>query len=559
MRANAFLEVLNGLKPLAYGFNHDLEAQTIIAIDNQNSVKMVDLFSSKNIKSASEHNLFKNKKIVNVTSQMFDDENTILITTSSGSNRYSNFFFKSNLEQSSIMFESDSTPIIIANPDSLEPLIVYSLGGALFYGFIEEHKFKNVKFEGLNENVPKGIHTSSFIDVTGNMHSELLLHTKDKDKNYISIYQVDESLKLTRIESVELPSKIGPVLFSEFYSRISSDMIYISQEGTDFYINIHKNISIESEVNYASVDIEKFGKKKVEKVGTVFALPMKQKISEILGTEDYIPILENEDKSPSGIFLVDLLGRGIKDIFLTLKNTKNNTYKVVALSFDSSTPKFIMNDKCNLDSNISYEYIHSVSVCDYNNSGTLNLMITARDNSNYPGQDYITVPYEFDGADQETGITFLTLVSSSKKRRFYVPGSVVTMLYENEEKLCKTSLSPQTSFLSMQPYKVFVGLGATNLFINWAIIKVPSYNNDINRKDAVSFLVPNTFAVFTLQNKNWRVQSFFSKLFFNITVYSLGAIVVIFMTIFIILSIQEKRKYKMVMSKDSTRMIFNAL
>ena len=118
-------------------------------------------------------------------------------------------------------------------------------------------------------------------------------------------------------------------------------------------------------------------------------------------------------------------------IFITAKHNSKSEYKVIVLSFNFETKKYELNKKCNLDTIISYYYIHSVSVCDLDNTGSLNIMVTAQNEPSGALESYVTVPYEFDGKEEETGITFLilgTLKNSTKT--FYIPGSVVEMMYE---------------------------------------------------------------------------------------------------------------------------------
>lgn len=560
MKPNTVLKILNGLKPAAYAFTGDFEAQGLIAYDSNNQIKLLDLFSEHD----KEPLIFQNnkkEKIVNIISQSFGyEDNSFLLTTTTETppNVFTTYLCDFKKGSKKELFKSTSTPMIVAHPTTLKPLILFSSENDLNTCEINNGGSELLKIQSFKGRVPTGIHTSSFIDLTGDMHADLVLHTKDNDFNYIDIYKLVSEGELEEVESVKLPGTVGPILFSEISNPLAPDMVYVSDESGIFYLNLWKNSSMDHFLSNFPNKLNDF-REKISKnsVDTIFKQKIiKLELNNIL--DSYKPVLMNRDNMPSGIFLADLSGSGVKDIFLTVENKQAGMQKVVAFNWDSSKAELTMHDKCNLDLNTSFNYIHSVSVCDYNNSGSQNLIITGKD-TNPDGDDYISVPYEFEGIAQEPGVSFLTLVALANKKTFYVPGTVITMLYENEEKFCKTSLSPQTSFQSLQPLKVFIGLGPTNLFIDWATIKAPSDDNMINRKDAVSFLVPNTFSVFTLHDKNWRVQSFFSKLYFNITVYALLAVVIIFMTCFIILSIQEKRKYKRVMSKDSTRMIFNAL
>ena len=436
LKLKSVLKVLNGLRPLAYVFRDDLEARSIITINDKNELSVVDLFHSEDQDSSSIVNTeYIKKTIVIVTSQMFTPDHSILITTENQDNnntQYANFFHDSLLNKANSMFYSDSTPIIVADPMTLTPLVIYSKSGQLYSGYFDENKnFIQESFKESTANkirAPSGVHFSSFIDVVGNLHSQLVLHSKDNSgNNYLNIYELDQDRKLVQISSeIRLPSNIGPILFGEThiqpdeskaYKSHVPDIIYVSEDGDSFFLNIHKNQELASD----STEEKK-----------IFSDRVNLPFTEFLGQKsEYKPVLKNKDGNPSGIFLADLLGTGVNDIFITAKHNSKSEYKVIVLSFNFETKKYELNKKCNLDTIISYYYIHSVSVCDLDNTGSLNIMVTAQNEPSGALESYVTVPYEFDGKEEETGITFLilgTLKNSTKT--FYIPGSVVEMMYE---------------------------------------------------------------------------------------------------------------------------------
>ena len=578
MKMNKFLRVLNGLKPLTHAFSNDLESQKIIVSDNKNILKLIDMFSEDTTEPPTFDLISSEDKIINIISQNFLDKSDSFLLTLQKKNetKYSNFLctfngkyshqekiIKVNQKMISI-FKSTSTPILLADPQNLKPLIAFSDNDKFEICEIDENEKNLIKFKKTKQTLqrtPQGIHTSSFIDLTGDRRSNIVLHTRSDSNNYIDIFNYTEN-NLSQIKSIRLPSDIGPILFSEFINSLASDMIYVSKEGGRFYLNLLPNISMSDFTENFPVKIDDFKRRQSNhKIDEIFANEtIKFDLNKDSGT--FEPVFKNIDGTPSGIFLADLSGKGIKSVFLTFKDRNSSKYSLVALDFDTVNKVFKWNEVCNFESPIELDYIHSVSICDFDNTGAQNLIITHQQesyNESFRVKEFVTLTFELDIVIQETGIKIFTLGTSKNGNKFYIPGAVVTLVYENEEKYCKTSLSSQTSFLSLQPQKIFIGLGPTNLFINWANLKVPSDNTKINQKDAISFLVPNTLAVFTLNDDSWRVQSFFSKRFFKITVNALIAILVIFMTIFIILSIDEKKKYKLVMSKDSTRTVFNAL
>lgn len=589
MKLNTVLNTLSGLKPLTYAHSNDLEGQRMIAYDGSKELHLIDLFPehAKNLEKFTFNPENKDEKIVNVISQSFKGaSNTFLLTATADGTIFNNYLLDFDIKISGSVhqpkFSSTSTPMIVPDPSTLEPSIIYSDNEQLKIGIFEsgqEFKIHDLKYHKKIisatgqityqqvpiPRVPKGIHTSSFLDLTGNMHSDLALHTKDDIKSYIDIMKLLPDYVLREESSIELPLVTGPILFSEFTSKLATDMIFVSNKNGKFVLNLYPNISMNQRENEISKEILKF-KEEIEKFEptSIFGKPITLDLDEALKKmkhDGFIPILSNDGKSPSGIFLADLAGKGFKDVFITIYNSTvkpHDNYRVVSFQFDPTTQKFAISEEYKPESSISGKSIHSVSVCDYNNSGKQNLIVTTSPKES-DLNEYVSILYEDDLAMQQTGINFMSLVAKSKNQNFYIPGTVVAMVYENEENIIKTTLSSQTSFSSLQPIKSFIGLGPTNLFINWATIRVPSYDAKINTKDAISFLVPNTFAVFTLKDGHWRIQSFFSKMFFRVTASVLVVILLVFMTIFILLSVQEKRKYKLVMSKDSTRTVFNAL
>lgn len=557
--------LLTGFRIISHAFIKETEDQKFIALDDSNDLRLVDTKSSNTEDFPRLDTKEFGDRIVNVISQAFNNKNGTIIFTVKTNKGFSNHFGDFNSKKHHQIFDSDSTPMLVADPVTLEPLLIYTHNKMLHIG-----KIKNEKYEGVKsmpfDHLPKGIHTSDFIDLTNDMKAELILHVKEQDKNGILISKLaakDKEYDIEKIQYVGLPETTGPILFTEMVDPLSTDMIFVSKEGNTFFLNLYKNLSLENKAMPSLKDFDKVEKFYLEnKTSEVFnqSSPRNIKFNLTQALNGAEPVIRAENDVPCGIFLADISGKGVKDVFLLSKKI-DGTVNINVFKYTDSNPESLTFelDKDLTESFLAFKNVDALTVFEGENSSIENLLISTV-NHNLPSREYTLSMIEIDQKLEKNGINLLpTVYINEDKTQPFIPGTSFLMVYENQDKVRKVNLSSQSSFPSLQRHKCLVGLNGTNLFINNLLLKVPSPNLEKNQYNPSTFLVPNTSAIFTHRDKEWKIQCFFSKRYYMMTFISVFVVLVIFSTIYMILSVQDKKRYKSVMDRDSMRRIFNAL
>lgn len=554
--------LLTGFRIISHAFIKDTENQKIIAFDKSNNIRLVDPKSSNTDSFPKLTTSSFGDRIINVISQSFGNEDKSIVFTEKTDRDFKNYFGDFNSEKYKHLFNSDSTPMLISDPNTLEPLLVFTHNNSLHIGKINDGQYSEINNVKLN-HLPKGIHTSDFIDLTNNMEAELVLHVKDRNKNGILLSKLTTEYEIEQIQYITLPESTGPILFTEMGDSASTDMVFISKENNTFFLNLYKNLSLENK-NIPLLrdfeDLEKFYLNNATEKTFDPSSPKNIKFNLTQTLNGALPVISNDKDVPCGIFLADISGKGVKDVFILSKKADKSII-INVFKYDNSnteSPTFVL-DKELTDSLSGFSNVDALTVLDGDNSAIENLLISTV-SSNLPHPEYTLSILEIDHKSEENGINLLPIVDiKDKGTHAFIPGTSFLMVYENQDKIRKVNLSSQSSFPSLQRHKCFVGLGGTNLFINNLLLKVPSPKLENSQYNPSTFLVPNTFAIFTYDHKEWKIECFFSRRYYKMTSMAVLAVLIIFSTIYVILSIQDKKRYRSVMDRDSMRRIFNAL
>ncbi|KAM0681688.1 hypothetical protein GINT2_000202 [Glugoides intestinalis] len=558
--------LLTGFKILSHAFINGSEQQKLIALDANNKLTLVDT----TIEDITQYPRISMERwggnIVNVISQGFNEKLVPVVITvkKDESPGFLNYLGNFEDENANLIFESDSTPMLIANPKDLNPLLVYSKGKFLHFGQITHENFTIVKTIEM-ENIPFGIHTSNYIDVSGNRNADLIFDLRGKNK-LVSIFQIEPSNEELGFNLKELqviapkPDTIGPILFTELLSKSSPDMLFISKENGTFYLNVHRNNSFDNKQQKPGKKIDalkRFYDNHISTTAFETTPSIKFDLKNVLDQE--IPRLEDENGAPSGIFLADLSGNGKKDVFIIVNRKIKPKSSILMLEYDPVNRIFVKNKAFADSQKDNLDFITAMTIFDNTVTGVEQLLInTSTDHISTPANSSVKL-IDLKENLTKSSINILALSKNSQDVESFIPGSSFILLYENEEKFIKTNLSFQSSFPSLQTHRAFIGLGQTHLFINNLSLKAPLLNNEKNKYDTVTFLVPNTFAIFTFSKMKWNIQSFFSKRYYRKTFIAVSVILFVFIAIYFILSIQDKRRYKIFMNNDSVRRVLNAL
>lgn len=547
-----------GFKMLAHAFYESHDQQGIIGINEKNEIILMSDWNDeeKKFETMSTGRFSSEDKIVNIISQTLSStKNQILVTTKDG-DQFKNYLVGFGEEDQKLLFTSKSTPILVADPNDLSPLLIYSPYGPESGKIQISAVWNDQLISKATQDMPyppNGIHTSWFLDLTGDMHADLALHITGEGSNKLHILRLSSDYTLKTVQEIKLASKIGPIVFSSMTSRPGIDMMYVSNDGGEFYLNLHENVSIPLNQVESLKTLE--GSKKFfanERLAKVYdEEPSRTNLSTLL--KGAVPVLKEESSgAPSGIFFADIAGSGKKSIYLLAKEGLHTRIKV--LQIDPDTKELTLDEEMTASLGI-FDRVTGVSVIDLDASGRESFLVNTTNGS----EIHELIKADIEDPAERTGLTLIALLELPCKRKAYIPGASFFMVYENHEKMVKVSQSSQSSYLSLQRHREYVGLGQTNLFLNFVSVKAPHSDPALNNFDAVTIIVPNTLSVFTFNNRVWSLKTFFSKLYYSTILYSVSGILVLFFFIYLALSFQEMRKYKMVRSRDSMRPIFIAL
>lgn len=576
------LQVLlpQAVRLLSHAFTKDDETKQIIALDTSGNLIFYPApFTEQKAQPVQLAFEFNNKVIANVISQGFTNEGIDVLVTVTDKNdqtQFSTYFVNSKTKQSILIFESNSTPMLITNPLTQKPLIVFTNKGVVECGEIDENqKYKRLgDFKLKNGLLPTGIHTSSYIDVTGNLDPNLILHTNTGGTNSVTILDLDITadpnnknnyiFKPKEIQTLNLNGDaIGPIMFAEMTSSIKPDMLFISQESGKYYLNLYENQSFNENIpkelmsSISGLRRHFEGLKHNKNIFT--GNPVKFNLSESIlqnGARNISLDLLDGETLP-GMYMLDIMGRGVQDIYIvTEASVDPKTATIHMIEFDREKKTFSINQNfANTVSNLGVmTHINGITTFDIENDGVSQMIINYVDAA---GIDHMgTVKFKSD--IETTGVTLFPLKGTGEVTNF-IPGTSFIVVYENEKEIVKTGVYHQSSYMSLQKHSTFVGLNGTNLFINYFTLKIPSKDTKLNTYDAPTFLVPNMSNVFTLQDKNWTIHCFFNIRYYRHALIAMIFLLILFVSIYIILSIQDNKKYKNVVAKDSMERVFNAL
>lgn len=568
--------IVQNFKMMSHLFNGSHETRYVVGLDiaeDNNSDKIVVLelekgkFKTADDKKDSqkfeEISIPKDSTVVNIISQRFTDSlYEILVTTTKDGETFNNYLVDLNEDKGlpKVLFESISTPLLATNPDDISCLLIYGQkerdgSHITAVGKIDFDSGEFNMIKTFDKVKLKGIHSSSFVDLGKQMHPCLVLHEVGDKGNQIIFCNLSADLNINIISKHDIPNETGPILFTELFDPINTDIVFVSKENGKYFLHVFKNKSINANLKAKMVDLNSC----IKIFDSEFYKDTNQDLEKELDLEEivlplnesfinnFVPILkENLTSIPKGIFARDIAAEGINSIFLIAENPKNSVEKrIFIFKINPQTNQLHLvedNNAENANKALAFSDQNYFAISEFNMSGFEGylLQIEAPFNLIYHG-------VEVD--NNEDGINLMALSTiNDKTPPGYISGATFLILYENHTKIIKVSQSMQSSFPSLQKFAKYTGLGKTNLFINFVSVKIPrmSQNNKKlqNRYTAVSLITPNTSSVFlyTIRNNRWSMKSYFSQIYYFSTLIGAIGSVIIFLVIFIMSSILAQIK-----------------
>jgi len=465
-------------------------------------------------------------KIVNVITQnFFSDGPSHLVTSKTGDASFTNEIHgKEGLRMK--LGNSTATPFIITSPDSLEPLIVMATGSDVHFYSIEDGKLQDQ--DAIRPEIDGTLspaHTSAFIDLSGDLRPNLVMNMVSGSNNYIAIYDFYSEPKRL-VQRLPLPKSIGPTLYFDSNGSQCYDLVYVSVEDGASFVNIHRNLSV-PELKKVNVN-DRLKYFDAIRPDTIYSDKPNIKFN-LLKLTDGKAVIRDASGMPTGLFLADLESSGEMKIFVTMQIGGRAVLRCLELD----------NDVLRLsryDSAVSeYTNVLGVSVADISDRGKNDLLI----NHVVDGVP-VLVCKKIKSPDGNCKLSALTLFERRNSGRTRLPGATCMVLYNNGSSWRKASQMTSTSYPSLQLAGSYIGLGPTNFFITFVLVRTNATRSSIGSFSIDNVIVPNTSLVLIASEEKWTVKNFFLMDRYCMVTFCLAGLLVANMLVLVYLTVKER-------------------
>ena len=340
----------------------------------------------------------------------------------------------------------------------------------------------------------------------------------------------------------------------------------MSVEGESSFLNIHNNLNVPefSKDNWSDplAYFSKLAPKKFFKDTPDYKLDTpdhKFNLNPLLKGK---AVITDKNGLPAGLYLADLESNDIKDIFLTMDVGGKHFAWIVRIDEEK---RLILSP---FNSDISkYSGVIRISVADVTDSGKNDILI----NYNYNGVPTLDL-VRVKSSIANTKLSLITSLHEDAKDNderkdidINLPGITYLILYENKTKWKKSTQMNTISFPSMQHQGSYIGLGPSNIFLNYVLVRT----NCAYREKKLdlghymsdwSIVVPNSSVVFHVSAQKWNMLSFYLSNRRTIVTIFLIILLGVNFIILLYLTMRERNTLKKVeMEENMLRPIFAAL
>jgi hypothetical protein len=559
------VKILHQFKLMGYiGFNDVSEIGFIGTLQDHKRLCIAKNFSAKDeiFKQNSAQNALNKEEgtVINVITQNFLQTTSYQHLVSKRLNdQIYNYLYDHDFTLKLELGSSDVTPMLISDPNDLSPLLIIQRQGQIKF-----YSFSNGKMVEVNSYKVSGTlhpaHSSAFLDLTGDLKPNLVLHMQENGKQFLRIYDSKEPNFTKVLQRLDLPDITGPIIYVPRPDAGCYDLAYVSISSSGDSLNIIKNLnSINIKGNDKTLissnqrKIQDYIAKKEFSAPYSDVSPITVPL-DIFGTNTKSVYVDEVTGLGTGIFCADLKSDGKYDIFLTLNI--NGTTCVRALKYKESEKTYVSAEYN--DELMSYTNIIGISAFDPGYKGKEGLLI----NYVLDNQMVLAVLRVNNEASSQRNskVEMIALLHKGKGIVQFIPGTTFMSCYERGNKIFKVSQCNQTTYPSLQHPCNFIGLGLTNFYLSYAIVSTALTKNDTYAFHMeTSTIIPNNHVIFNLKNGKWLTQSLF-KMRRNLTItISLILILVLNMIALAFLSMKEKKKVSSSKAEDTMKPLFTAL
>lgn len=323
------------------------------------------------------------------------------------------------------------------------------------------------------------MHTSAFIDVTGNLLADLVLETQTKDGRYLEVLENKNGV-FQKASRCRLPENIGPLAFSDFNGSGLIDVAFVSKEGGKDYLNVLFN---------TGKSVERFTGDSARRISLESIKP------------GYEAVLRNNDfDMPAGIFVSDVFCNSVPQIVLMMKSRNSNSVFHLLME-NTGKGSFKPNKK--IFAALPRRNIVSMCLVDVINGGAESPVVNYYENGKY----HLSLYRNSFPIARKYHLKVLTYDCNTSKESFgsVLPG--VSYRYrhmETPEKSISFQM-PQSSFPHLQHPFVFLGLGTMPHLVEFEGVGIPFYNRVGRVFTIYQKIIPNSQLALRPQNDTLRL------------------------------------------------------
>lgn len=513
--------LIEGFILLDYTTTNNSLNLNLIGTDEQRKKLIIYEYKDKFNYEKSKFSYENNLPIHNIISCDFFSRNSIdyLLISKSKDKYFNKLVYDDNgTIKTKDLEETTTSPMLICHKNSRPSLLMQNNDKTQIVTF-PKGKISQ-KLQSVEVKLPKlhPNHTSAYISLDNSYTPLLALDTFENNKRTLQIFKYENN-NYIKMNQIDLPNEIGPLIFADFDNDTVADLAFISKENNEYFINLYFNKEI-------------FGEKTTKK---------KIKLK-------YECILE-ENGSPTGLYPVDLFSNSM--IHLALKIKKDNEQKYVLINngtWDINNEVF----------DFKYSKIHSISFADLNELGRESLVL------NYKSAKGTVLSFLTNDLLKEDcySVSLLSYDGYAPEKSYCSTVTGMTYRYtflENTKKGVGFQ-RPQTAYLTLKPPILFLGIGTSPFLINLEGIGGPFINDSRPYKIENEILPNSKLVIWPRDGKYYKIvlvlstkQNVFYVFLIYFTVFVATVIVISY------LHIEETKKRKQARKDEAVFFNFDAL
>lgn len=490
---------------------------------------------------------------------------SLLITFKEKEDEFANVFVNFSKEDGNLKLNINeientmSVPFLFTNWENSKPAFFLETHKETKMLCISDGKLNYVTLKNLlkeNETL-KADHTSTFVDLTGNLQSDLCLFVKRDESTWLKVFESKANGFHLLFEIELTKNKIGPVLFGDFTSSGMNSMIFVEDEPNGSIVNLYINKGKREDSHHY-----KSPKVSLEATNVESGLFSKDStyhkripISRFYSNSKAILNLEELNNIPGGIFTTDIDLDGMLEIFLVIKNEKSKKI-ILPLKFNDISKSFVLYEEMN--ESLQLEDVISFSSVDFRNKGKEDIIVNIMENGS---PSILCYENTLNKANMKLSLTTSLLQKGQNKYGMSLPGISYMLIFNDGNNLKITSNFGSGPFLHLNSQTTTIGLGDSAFMINILRIGVSEHNK---HKD-IYFIDTSIIQNFDLIIYIGEYGKYKIVAFFNTSEYTFKILIVLITVIsvnllFLLILYWRQNKYqKIIRSRESTHPLFRSL